>query len=567
MGTFTRFRSSGSSSRSKRAVVLAAVLCVATATLVWLGYRATREAQRSARLLLEQRTAEQLALLWAGLTQDMKGAHATVLVPVTSAQIGVEPPYDLADAFARGFARFPYPEWFFTWSASEDAAGVTHVFTRADRPPPWRETAHMGGPYPVEVVRNPRAVGAFVDRARQGAPAGGPLALFRTTVGGVDYQVVVNLLYGAGVPDRPSGLVGFAVNLEWVRDFYFEELLGQLARIDGESEDVSLQILDAEGTTLGSTRPPDLDHPPVERQFPLVFLDRSFLGILSAGTVGFETWTARASVAEGSRLAAAAQGLDGTFLLISLAALATVAGLVATVRGARAAARLASMKSEFVSSVTHELKTPLAAIQLAADTLVQGRYESPETIRRYSSLLSRESRHLGRLVDNLLAYAQLSDVAHAYAFETQQVCDLVDDALERFQARLSEQHFTVDLDVPSNLPSVRADRSSVLLALDNVIDNAIRYADRRRLIRIRAEAVEQNVAITVEDRGIGIRGDEIERVPERFFRGRNVKGRGSGLGLAITRRIIEAHGGVLGIDSRVGYGTAVELTLPQSRAS
>jgi signal transduction histidine kinase len=217
--------------------------------------------------------------------------------------------------------------------------------------------------------------------------------------------------------------------------------------------------------------------------------------------------------------------------------------------------------------VTHELKTPLAAIQLAADTLVQGRYESPETIRRYSSLLSRESRHLGRLVDNLLAYAQLSDVAHAYAFETQQVCDLVDDALERFQARLSEQHFTVDLDVPSNLPSVRADRSSVLLALDNVIDNAIRYADRRRLIRIRAEAVEQNVAITVEDRGIGIRGDEIERVPERFFRGRNVKGRGSGLGLAITRRIIEAHGGVLGIDSRVGYGTAVELTLPQSRAS
>src|SRR5215475_10113254 len=81
---------------------LAISLCVATVTLVWVGYRATREAKRNAAILVDQRATEQLALLWAGLTQDMKGAYATVLAPITPAQLAREPPYDLADAFARG---------------------------------------------------------------------------------------------------------------------------------------------------------------------------------------------------------------------------------------------------------------------------------------------------------------------------------------------------------------------------------------------------------------------------------------------------------------------------------
>src|SRR5688500_11963815 len=122
--------------RSNRAVALAGGLCVATAMLVWLGYQATQAAGQSARLLLERRIAEQLALLSVGLAQDMRGAHATVLIPVTPSQLMLDPPYDLAEAFARGFARFPYPEFFFTWRWSTEAA-TTHLFTRADRRPAW----------------------------------------------------------------------------------------------------------------------------------------------------------------------------------------------------------------------------------------------------------------------------------------------------------------------------------------------------------------------------------------------------------------------------------------------
>ena len=108
---------------------------------------------------------------------------------------------------------------------------------------------------------------------------------------------------------------------------------------------------------------------------------------------------------------------DVTFALISLAATAALIGLFVTARGIRMAAKLATLKSDFVSSVTHELKTPLSAIRLVADTLVQGRYESQESIRDYAGILAQGTRNMTRLIENLLTYSRLSDVGHAYAFE------------------------------------------------------------------------------------------------------------------------------------------------------
>src|SRR5207248_4022947 len=135
--------------------------------------------------------------------------------------------------------------------------------------------------------------------------------------------------------------------------------------------------------------------------------------------------------------------------------------------------------------VTHELKTPLAGIQLVADTLVRGRYDSADKIQHYARLLSREAKNLTRLIDNLLAYSRLNDVRHAYRFESVEVSDLVTDTLEICDAILVEQDFAVTVDLPADLPSVRVDRSAVVLALTNVIDNAIKYSTTTRVIQIR----------------------------------------------------------------------------------
>jgi signal transduction histidine kinase len=545
--------------RSNKAVVLAGGLCAATAMLVWLGYRATQEARHSTRLLLERRIVEQLALLSVGLAQDMRGAHATVLIPVTPSQLMLDPPYDLAEAFARGFARFPYPEFFFTWNDWNGEDATTHLFMRADRHPVWHALERLGGPYPVNVVRNPAAMVELVAVARQRARTDRPVALFDATIAGVPYHIVVNVLYGER--GQVSGLVGFGVNLPWMREFYFDELTFQLGRIGG-GDQMSLEILDGDRQIVTSTRPRHPGIPPAERQFSLVFVDRAFLGMLSPQESGsFESWTMRVGVATDNPMVTAAGSADGTFILISLAALATVSGLVVAVRGVKVAAELAAMKSDFVSSVTHELKTPLAVIRLVADTLARGRYDSPQTVGDYAGLLSRETWNLSQLIDNLLAYARLSDVKQAYLFDAVDLGELVEETLERFHSLLAGQ-FTVHVEVPSTLPPVRADRLAATQMLDNILDNAIKYSDQVRIIEIHARRVDDRAAITVADHGIGIRADEIGRVTDKFFRGRDAKRGGSGLGLAIVRQIADAHHGELRIHSQPGRGTRVEIILP-----
>jgi two-component system phosphate regulon sensor histidine kinase PhoR len=413
----------------------------------------------------------------------------------------------------------------------------------------------------------------MVGQARQAARHQPPFAVFEAEFGGRRYQIVVNFFYDIENQSALSGLVGFTVDLDWVREFYFEELLRQLARIGGSPDDIALEIVDEAGRLIASNY---VNSPPprapgagavAERQFQLVFFDRSLLALLQVDAPPTRLWTARARVISGSPLEASAVGNDSTFVLMAAAAVAAVVGLLVTVRGIRVAAQLAGMKSDFVASVTHELKTPLAGIRLVADTLVRGRYDSTEKIRDYAKLLSREAKNLTRLIDNLLAYSRLSDVKHAYAFEPLEVADLVTDTLGIFEAVLVEQNFVVEVDLPPDLPRVRADRSAVVLALGNVIDNALKYSKHTRVVHIGANVVAQSVAVSVIDKGIGIPKAEIQRVCEKFFRGREATGGGSGLGLAIVQQIIEAHGGALRIESTLGEGTRVELVFPQAAQS
>ena len=221
------------------------------------------------------------------------------------------------------------------------------------------------------------------------------------------------------------------------------------------------------------------------------------------------------------------------------------------------------MRSDFVSSVTHELKTPLANIRAMADTLAR-RPIGGETVRDYAELLMQEARRLTRLVDNLLAYARVTDVTEMYSFEPIAPSELVDDVLQNFRHPLSEREFTVEVDMPVDLPLVRADRTAMMLTLDNLVDNAIRYSPREHFIRISARRDGQNVVIEVQDRGVGISPEELSIVRRKFARGRLARADGSGLGLAIVSRIIADHKGTFVLDSEPGTGTTAKVYLPIS---
>lgn len=545
---------------------LAALLCAATASLVWLGYRATREWQRSTALLTEQRAEAMLALLSGALSRDMKGAHVSVLLPLDGDALAADPPYDLRDSFARAFARFPYPESFFAWKATASGEGNTWFFHRSDRPPAWDDPT-PGPYYPVTMVRDPPAARDLVARARGHAEHGRRFAVFETELAGRPYQVVVQLLYGDGVPSRLVGFVGFTTSLTWIRERYFLDLTREIARIGGETSAASLAILDETGATVAATGSLPAGTAVRDRPFTLLFYDPAMTSMLSPDRPPVRQWTARVGAADGEALAAAGRGARRTLFLLSLAALATVVGVVTAVQAARASASLAAMKSEFVATVTHELKTPLAVIQLAAETLALGRYSSPTTLADYTRMLSRETRRLSRLIDNLLAYARLSDVRGGYTFQALEVADVVEETLDHFRPRLLDLGFAVDVDLPLDLPRVRADRVALLQLLENLVENAILYSPEARVIAIHASAREDRVRLEVKDRGQGIPQAELPHVFDKFFRGRAARAGGTGLGLAIVQRIAHDHQGKVFLESREGEGTTVAIELPVEAAS
>ena len=552
-------------SRSRGALILAASLAVAVGALVWLAYRAVGEWQRSAALLVEHRRSEVLALLSVAINRDMKGAHNSVLAPINGQALDLDRPYNLADRFAGAFARFPYPESFFVWK-SGPGDGQAYFFNRADRKPAWDVETRDENPYPVTMLRDPAAVEDVVRKAREQRVHGRRFAVFETTIDGQPYQAIVHLLYDTMDSSRLYGLAGFIVNLEWVRREYFSELVRQIARIGGDTDTLSLAVFDDAGahvSAIGPARADDADA--VRRRFPLIFLDPALVPNLPTNHPPIREWEVRVSSAGDPSLAAAVRGSTQAFWLISFAAIAAMLALLLTMAAVRAGAQLAAMKSDFVSSVTHELKTPLASIQLVSETLAKGRYRTPETIRDYAGLLSQEAHRLSRLIDNLLAYASMSDVKQAYSFEELSVTDLVERALATFDGRLVATGVEVKVDVPTDLPKVRADSQTMLQVLDNIIDNALKYSPNGDPIAIRGYAADSRVHVEIRDQGVGIPKSEVPKVFRKFYRAHGAPAGGSGLGLAIARRVMEAHGGTIGIDTVEGRGTTVNISLPASR--
>jgi signal transduction histidine kinase len=298
------------------------------------------------------------------------------------------------------------------------------------------------------------------------------------------------------------------------------------------------------------------------RTFEMLFFDPLLVAMDPPSDLGWSNVSIRVSGARDPTLAIAAGGARRTFLLIAVAASVLAVGLFITVRAVRTSSDLMMMRSDFVSSVTHEIKTPIATIRAIAETLVRGRITTDTGLRSYAQLLMQEQQHLARLVDNLLAYARVTDVTQAYTFELQKPEDLVAEALQTTRRAVGENGGEFEVTVSADLPLVRADRTSMIMALDNVIDNAVRYSGSSPRVAVNVSCSRGHVAFSVSDSGCGIPADEIARVQQRFVRGRAASGHGSGLGLAIVGRIVRAHGGQVLIDSVVGTGTKVVLSIP-----
>ncbi|MEO8256507.1 MAG: HAMP domain-containing sensor histidine kinase [Acidobacteriota bacterium] len=542
------------------------VMFVATMALVVFGYVATREWRSGTNLLLERRANEALALVRAALSADMKGAWITAIVPFNTTILDEDPPYSLFQVSARAFARFPYPESFLLWKRTPRGDGLTYAFNRADRPPPWNTSPSSDDPFPVVLDREPAALNGLVAAVREQATAASPFLVLERPIEGTPYQVIAHALFASTPPHALLGFMAFTVNMTWLHAQYFEPLVQQVEKIGGSLGGLSIAVSDHEGQVVTSAPVEPDGAPDLHTRFPLLFIDPALVKSIASRPVRVHEWTVHVRSLPDQTLAATLQGARRMFFLITIAATGSLLALVLTVRADRASVALASMKSDFVAAVTHELKTPVAFIRLVGDTLATGRYTSPKTVQEYAGLLSVEASRLSTSIDNLLTYARYSGGHAAASTDLAEVepADLVEDTLQGFRPTLADLEFELVIELPPGLPQVCVERPAMIQALDNLVDNAIKYSTSTRYLAVIGRATPKTVTLTVCDRGTGIARDDLSRVFERFYRGRNVSVRGSGLGLSIAKRIVESHGGRIAVRSTVGVGTEVDVTLPVS---
>ena len=538
--------------------LLAVSVCLGIATLLGFGYRATREWQRSSELLIARDTEESADLLVTAVTRDMQGAHSRVLANRDWGELSLESLTDTSDQVATAFARYPYPESFFSWQ-SDTPHGVV-FFNRANRFPAWMPKPTEPNRYPVALVVDPPEGEALRAQVARFSAGRFRYATFETMLGGQPYQVVARMVYADALQETLQSVIGFTVNLAWVRESYFSDILSQVAPIATRGNSLDIAVVDDSGHRVWGR---DSGGAVLVREFPLLFLDPSVSLVALGSDPAVRTWTIRTGQSAESAVLGAAQGADEALLVAGAAALTLALGLILAIRGVRAGVTLTAMRSDFVSSVTHELKTPLANIRAMADTLAR-RPIGGETVRDYAELLMQEARRLTRLVDNLLAYSRVTDVTEMYSFEPIAPAELVDDVLQNFRHPLAERGFEVEVDIPDDVPLVRADRTAMMLTFDNLVDNAIRYSPRDHYLRIAARREAQNVVIEVQDHGTGISADELLTVRRKFARGKLARADGSGLGLAIVSRIIADHKGTLVLDSEPGSGTTAKVYLPMA---
>jgi len=541
---------------------MAAGVCALVALLSWFGYRASEESQRTARLLVERRTGEAATLLARALSRDMRGVHASVLFSADWHEAMLAPPYEIQTLIAGAFTDYPYPESFFAWRGELRPEHIV-FFDRAHRPS-RRGAAPTPGQFPVVVSDATHVASTLALLITRNVTSDGRSSAFETVIDGVPYQVVTRLLYRDSFQERIAGGLGFTVNLEWARDVYFPQQVEQMRRIAGIGGELSLSISDERGRQITGESATDAAGPVSRRELALTFADPLLLGFRRPADLPNRLWAvAVRDPGAPSALVGFGQSASGAFILFAVAAAALALGLAMMAHAARSNAALAEMRSDFVATLTHELKTPIASIRALGDSVVSGRIADPGDVREYSQMVVEESKQLARLVDNALAYARIADVTEVYHFEAISLHDAVREALSRFAVRLAARAFTVVVEVPETLPAVRADRSALGLLLDNLIDNAIRYSGDTHALAIVGDTSEREARLVIRDSGIGIEADEVPNLGRKFFRGRGGLGRGgSGLGLAIVRRVVTAHHGRLDISSTVGIGTTVTLALP-----
>jgi signal transduction histidine kinase len=227
---------------------------------------------------------------------------------------------------------------------------------------------------------------------------------------------------------------------------------------------------------------------------------------------------------------------------------------------------LNKLKTYFVSSVSHELQTPLTSIRMFAETLRQEKIHSKNKQRKYLEIIDQESERLSRLIDNVLDFSQVERGVKGYLFADIDVRQVVKKALSALRYQFEQSEIKLQVKIANSLPTIKADADALEEVFINLLSNAIKYSGSRKEVALRVQHTRKELVIQVTDKGVGIPQNELDRIFVPFHRVTETKQlKGMGLGLSLVKHIVGAHNGTIEVQSELGKGSTFTIHLPLNR--
>jgi signal transduction histidine kinase len=539
-----------------RSVRLAAGLAVAVAIpvaiLFYFQFRSISALSQTSALVLRQLSQESAEGVTKVVVDVLRTARVDVLLKIGQRQTE---PLDLAfieNAFEQGLAVDPFVDRFYVWSdETKEHRGEVLAFDRSQH----------------EFIVNPPESALLVKQFHALAPEQRAIAVFDGLIGSrrTHFQAQLRFTF---TRDRLTSFVALAVDAERLRtDFIPKLVASKFAKVEGPTGFPSLTVTMLDGTNR-VIYPPG-GSPPAryvdERKFPLVFFDPDLVTFAAPEKGHPETWKVRTGYDNLTIPEIIAARERPQYAMMAMLAGVMALGVFFVARAAAREVRLAELKSNFVSSVSHDLKTPLALIQLFAETLELGRLKNTDRANEYYRIINSEARKLTRLINNLLDFSKIEAGLRKYQLEPLDLREVTRRVVDSLESQFRHNQFTVSVRTPERPLTVMLDPEATEQALENLLSNAMKYSPEHRDIVVEVAADGKFGVVRVRDRGIGIPPRLQRRIFQKFYRVQTDAGtgpQGTGLGLAIVDHVMRAHNGFVRVDSEPGRGSTFALHFP-----
>ena len=230
--------------------------------------------------------------------------------------------------------------------------------------------------------------------------------------------------------------------------------------------------------------------------------------------------------------------------------------------------RLNKMKNDFIATVSHELKTPLASMRVLVDTLLEGNVKDDTQAEEYLRLTAKENERLSRMIDNFLTFSRMERNKKAFEMTPVNPAAIANDAAEAVRTKYASHNCQFAVEIAENLPEISADHDAMVTILVNLLDNACKYTGDQKQITLKVFTEGDYICFAVSDNGIGLARRHIRRIFDSFYQIDNSlarKAEGCGLGLSIVKFIVDAHKGKITVESKSGKGSTFTVKLPLKR--